>query len=79
LQLHQALYPQIEPEPGLLYGNRDIGLATARVLRRMERNGVLIDSERLQRDVRVLGRVFGRGLERHLVEADLLRALARDV
>jgi DNA polymerase-1 len=48
LQLHQALYPQIEPEPGLLYVYRDIELPTARVLRRMERNGVLIDSERLR-------------------------------
>jgi hypothetical protein len=32
-----------------------------------------------QRDVRVLGRVRRRGLDRHLVEADLLRALAGDV
>ena len=33
----------------------------------------------LQRDVRVLGRVLGGALDRHLVERDLLRALAGDV
>ncbi|TKC92188.1 DNA polymerase I [Trinickia terrae] len=48
LQLHQALYPQIEPEPGLLRVYRDIEIPTSRVLRRMERNGVLIDAERLR-------------------------------
>ncbi|WP_206995879.1 DNA polymerase I [Trinickia mobilis] len=49
LQLHQALYPQIEPEPGLLRVYREIEIPTSRVLRRMERNGVLIDTERLRR------------------------------
>jgi DNA polymerase-1 len=48
-QLHHALFPQIEREPGLLHVYRDIELPTARVLRKMERNGVLIDSERLRR------------------------------
>jgi DNA polymerase-1 len=47
LQLHLALYPQIEPEKGLDYVYRSIELPTARVLRTMERNGVLIDTERL--------------------------------
>ncbi|HTI17251.1 MAG TPA: DNA polymerase I [Trinickia sp.] len=48
-QLHTALYPQIEREPGLLHVYRDIEVPTSRVLRKIERNGVLIDSERLRR------------------------------
>ncbi|GLU32232.1 DNA polymerase I [Trinickia caryophylli] len=47
-QLHTALYPQVEAEPGLLHVYRDIEIPTSRVLRKMERNGVLIDSERLR-------------------------------
>ncbi|WP_322012653.1 DNA polymerase I [Paraburkholderia sp. J12] len=47
LQLHLALYPQIEPEKGLDYVYRQIEMPTSRVLRQMERNGVLIDTERL--------------------------------
>ena len=49
LQLHLALYPQIEQEKGLGYVYRDIEMPTSRVLCKMERNGVLIDTERLQR------------------------------
>ncbi|HEV3105577.1 MAG TPA: DNA polymerase I, partial [Trinickia sp.] len=49
LQLHHALYPQIEPEAGLLHVYRNIEMPTSRVLRKIERNGVLIDSERLRR------------------------------
>ena len=49
LQLHETLFPQVEREPGLLHVYRDIELPTARVLRKMERNGVLIDSERLRK------------------------------
>ncbi|WP_028223874.1 DNA polymerase I [Paraburkholderia ferrariae] len=49
LQLHLALYPQIEPEKGLDYVYRQIEMPTARVLRQMERNGVLIDTERLEK------------------------------
>ena len=37
------------------------------------------DAVQLQRDVRVFGRVLGGPLDRHLVEGDLLRALAGDV
>ncbi|PMS37236.1 DNA polymerase I [Trinickia symbiotica] len=48
-QLHEALYPRIECEPGLLRVYRDIEIPTSRVLRKMERNGVLIESERLRR------------------------------
>nr|WP_244193146.1 DNA polymerase I [Paraburkholderia eburnea] len=49
LQLHLALYPQIEPEKGLDYVYRSIELPTSRVLRKMERNGVLIDTQRLEK------------------------------
>ncbi|WP_153075672.1 DNA polymerase I [Paraburkholderia bonniea] len=49
LRLHQALYPQLAAEPGLLHIYRDIELPTARVLCKMERTGVLIDSEKLRR------------------------------
>lgn len=49
LRLHQALYPQVEDEDGLLRVYRDIELPTARVLRKMERNGVLIDRDKLQK------------------------------
>lgn len=49
LRLHQALYPQVADEPGLLRVYRDIELPTSRVLRKMERNGVLIDREKLQK------------------------------
>ncbi len=49
LQLHEALYPQIAPEQGLDYVYRSIELPTARVLRTMERNGVLIDTEKLRK------------------------------
>ncbi|MDR5784039.1 DNA polymerase I [Caballeronia sp. LZ065] len=47
LRLHHALYPQVQQEKGLLRVYRDIELPTSRVLRKMERNGVLIDRERL--------------------------------
>ncbi|SAL16618.1 DNA polymerase I [Caballeronia arvi] len=47
LRLHQALYPQVAQEEGLLRVYRDIEMPTSRVLRKMERNGVLIDRQRL--------------------------------
>jgi DNA polymerase-1 len=49
LQLHEALYPQIEAEAGLMHVYRDIELPTSRVLRKMERAGVLIDGELLRK------------------------------
>jgi DNA polymerase-1 len=49
LRLHEALYPQIEAEAGLLHVYRDIEIPTARVLRKMERAGVLIDGELLRK------------------------------
>ncbi len=48
LRLHQALYPQGGGRKGLEYVYRHIELPTSRVLRKMERNGVLIDTEKLR-------------------------------
>jgi DNA polymerase-1 len=48
LRLHQALYPQLADEAQLLKVYRDIEMPTSRVLRKMERNGVLIDGELLR-------------------------------
>ncbi|VXB81140.1 fused DNA polymerase I 5'-_3' exonuclease; 3'-_5' polymerase; 3'-_5' exonuclease [Burkholderia sp. 8Y] len=47
LRLHQALYPQVADEEGLLRVYRDIEMPTSRVLRKIERNGVLIDRAKL--------------------------------
>jgi DNA polymerase I len=49
LRLHQTLYPQVAAEQGLEFVYRDIELPTARVLCKMERNGVLIDAAKLQK------------------------------
>jgi DNA polymerase-1 len=48
LRLHQALYPQIASEVSLDHVYRNIEVPTSRVLRKMERNGVLIDTEKLR-------------------------------
>jgi DNA polymerase-1 len=48
LRLHQALYPQVTAEKTLEYVYRGIELPTSRVLRKMERTGVLIDAEKLR-------------------------------
>jgi len=55
LRLHQALYPQISREAGLEYVYRAIELPTARVLRTVERNGVLIDSALLAKQSHEIG------------------------
>ena len=47
LHVHQALWPQIEAEPGLLRVYRDIEMPTFAILARIERTGVLIDSAKL--------------------------------
>ena len=49
LRLHLALYPQVAAEKGLEYVYRHIEIPTSRVLRKMERAGVLIDAEKLRR------------------------------
>ncbi|CAE6704121.1 DNA polymerase I [Paraburkholderia nemoris] len=48
LRLHQALYPQVAAEKTLDYVYRGIEVPTSRVLRKMERTGVLIDAEKLR-------------------------------
>jgi len=48
LRLHRALYPQVAAEAGLKRVYSDIEIPTSRVLRKMERTGVLIDAEKLR-------------------------------
>ncbi len=48
LRLHQYLYPLVAKAPKLLEVYRDIEMPVARVLWAVERNGVLIDAQRLQ-------------------------------
>ncbi|MEC5409111.1 DNA polymerase I [Paraburkholderia sp. MPAMCS5] len=48
LRLHQALYPQLAAEKALEHVYREIEVPTSRVLRKMERTGVLIDAEKLR-------------------------------
>ncbi|WP_144137725.1 DNA polymerase I [Paraburkholderia sp. BCC1884] len=55
LRLHQALYPQVTAEKALEYVYRDIEVPTSRVLRKMERTGVLIDAEKLRQQSSEIG------------------------
>ncbi|MDP2828700.1 MAG: DNA polymerase I [Sulfuricellaceae bacterium] len=55
LQLHRTLHPQIEGDKKLAYIYRNIELPVSGVLFHVERNGVLIDSERLSRQSQMLG------------------------
>ena len=48
LAVHQALWPQLEAEPGLKDIYQRFEMPTSRVLQRIERNGVLIDKALLQ-------------------------------
>lgn len=56
LRLHQTLWPQVEAEPGLKRTFEEIEMPLVPVLARMERNGVLIDAEMLQRQSEELSR-----------------------
>jgi DNA polymerase I len=49
LQVHQRLWPQLEGAPGMLDVYRRIEMPAAEVLGRIERHGVLIDSQLLAR------------------------------
>jgi DNA polymerase I len=49
LQVHRTLWPQIENEPGLRHVYERIELPVSTVLKRIERNGVLIDADVLAR------------------------------
>ncbi len=55
LQVHQVLYGQIEGDAKLKHIYESIELPSSRVLQVVERNGVLIDSELLQRQGEELG------------------------
>ena len=55
MQLHQTLFPLIECDDRLHYIYSAIELPTARVLQKIERNGVLIDTQLLARQSNELG------------------------
>ncbi len=55
LRVHDALYPQIERAPGLKSVYENIELPVADILFRMERNGVLLDRDKLAIQGRELG------------------------
>lgn len=55
LQLHQAIWPRIEKNDGLRYVYERIEMPIARVLQRIERNGVLVDAARLVAQSHELG------------------------
>jgi DNA polymerase-1 len=55
LRVHDALYPQIEQAAGLKRVYENIELPVADILFRMERNGVLLDREKLATQGRELG------------------------
>ncbi len=58
LQLHQALYPQIEAEKPLDYVYRRIEMPLLDVLFTMERNGVLLDTKLLTQQSQELGKTM---------------------
>ncbi|MCM0043213.1 MAG: DNA polymerase I [Burkholderiaceae bacterium] len=55
LQLHHVIWPRVEKHDGLRFVYQQVELPTARVLQRMERNGVLIDVDRLNAQSHELG------------------------
>ena len=56
MHLHRTLHPRVSAEPALERIYRDIEIPVSRVLQRMERRGVLIDSQALARQSEELGR-----------------------
>ncbi|TQK06208.1 MULTISPECIES: DNA polymerase I [unclassified Herbaspirillum] len=56
LALHRAMWPQIEHDDKLRFIYEQIEVPTSVVLQKIERNGVLIDSERLAQQSHDLGR-----------------------
>jgi DNA polymerase-1 len=56
MHLHRTLWPRIAGEPALEHLYQDIEIPVSRVLQRMERHGVLIDSAFLARQSEELGR-----------------------
>ncbi|MEO8598750.1 MAG: DNA polymerase I [bacterium] len=56
LQLHQAMWPEVEADAGLFFIYEKIELPTAVTLQKIERNGVLIDVELLDKQSNQLGK-----------------------
>lgn len=56
LQLHLAMWPEIEPDPKLLRVYHDIELPTSVVLQKIERNGVRIDPDLLATQSNEIGK-----------------------
>ena len=56
LQLHQAMYLQVEPDPKLHHIYSVIELPTAQVLQKIERNGVLVDAQLLATQSNEIGK-----------------------
>jgi DNA polymerase-1 len=56
LQLHQAMWPQIENDAKLLYIYHDIELPTAVTLQKIEQNGVLINKDLLATQSHEIGK-----------------------
>ncbi|WP_293776145.1 DNA polymerase I [uncultured Oxalicibacterium sp.] len=56
LQLHQRMLPEVEEDAGMMHVYREIELPTAVVLQKIERNGVLIDPDRLNTQSNELGK-----------------------
>jgi DNA polymerase-1 len=55
LRLHRALYPKVAEDDKLRYVYEQIEMPTSVVLQKMERNGVLVDADRLARQSSELG------------------------
>lgn len=55
LRLHRTLFPKVEQDDKLRYVYEQIEMPTSIVLQKMERNGVLVDGERLARQSNELG------------------------
>lgn len=59
LRLHQVLWPRISEYPGLKHIFEDIEMPLIPVLARMERNGVLIDPDKLEKQGQELSKRIG--------------------
>jgi DNA polymerase I len=55
LQLHHAIYPMVKRDPKLAYVYEQIELPTMHVLLAVERNGVLIDTQQMEKQSGELG------------------------
>ncbi|WP_439890507.1 DNA polymerase I [Ralstonia sp. 25C] len=55
LRLHRTLFPKVEQDDKLDYVYEQIEMPTSIVLQKMERNGVLVDSERLAKQSNEIG------------------------